>query len=240
MAHNADVVYTLKNSESFFQLQIKKMNSKLGSLFLTLLFTALLTSCQQTKTAATSADNTLANTSVASAKTPTEAYKNLYAAVKTKNTDAIKQTMSSTTREFAEAMAQMQKKTPEEMYKNGLIESTMTPNLPLLRDERVKDNFGAIEVQNPNGTWQDVPFVKEDGAWKLAVGELFKGTFESPGKPASQANANTSIPQMMPGPGGNTNSMGNVKVIPMDPKAASMMNANVAVKPGVANKSGNQ
>ncbi len=208
------------------------MNVKLGTLTFTLFLVATLAGCQSAQTASSNNSNTpVVATSVAN--TPTEAYKNLYAAVKSKNTEAIKQNMSKTTQDFAEAMAQMQKKTPEDMYKNGLIESTLSPNLPPIRDERVKGNFAGVEVQNPDGKWQDVPFVKEDGSWKLAVGELFKNTYESPGVPASQANANTQTPQMMPAPSTNTNS--NIKVIPTNSNTA-----NVAVKPSMPGKSPNK
>ena len=201
------------------------MNVKSGILIFSLLFAVVLAGCQSAQTASTNNNNTSV-AATTTAQTPTEAYKSLYAAVKSKNTDAIKHNMSKTTQEFAEAMAQMQKKTPEEMYKNGLIESTMSPNLPPLRDERVKGNFAGVEVQNPDGKWQDVPFVKEDGGWKLAVGELFKNTYESPGAPASQANANTQMPQMIPAPNTNTNS--NIKIVPTNSNAA-----NVTVKPGM-------
>ncbi|MEP6923723.1 MAG: hypothetical protein ABI954_04590 [Pyrinomonadaceae bacterium] len=201
------------------------MNIKLGILICTILLAAAFAGCQNTQTAATTSAAPAANT-------PTEAYKNLYAAVKSQKTENIKQNMSTTTQQFAEAMSQMQKKTVEEMYKNGLIESTMSPNLPSMRDERVKDNFGALEVQNPNGTWQDVPFVKEDGNWKLAVGDLFKNTYVSPGKPAAQANANTQTPQMLPVPSSNANTMSNVKVMPL-PNVKPDPNAQ---KPGLEKK----
>ena len=203
------------------------MNVKFGTLILALFLAATFAGCQSAQTASNSNNNSAVKTAVAG--TPTEAYKNLYEAVKSKNTETIKQNMSKTTQEFAEAMAQMQKKTPEDMYKNGLIESTMSPTLPPMRDERIKGNFAGVEVQNPDGKWQDVPFVKEDGSWKLAVGELFKNTYESPGAPASQANANTQMPQMIPAPSTNTNS--NIKVIPTNSNTA-----NVAIKPGMPGK----
>jgi hypothetical protein len=211
------------------------MNDKLRTLIFTLSFAAAFAGCQNAQTAVNNHSNTPVAATTAVASTPTEAYKNLYAAVKSKNTETIKQNMSKTTQEFAEAMAQMQKKTPEEMYKNGLIESTLSPNLPTMRDERIKGNFGGVEVQNADGNWQDVPFVKEDGGWKLAVGELFKNTYESPGKPVAQANSNTQMPQMIPGP----NTKGNVNSIPINPNSANV-NANAAVKPGMSGKSANK
>jgi hypothetical protein len=156
--------------------------------------------------------------------TPTEAYKRLYAAVKSKNTEAIKKEMSSTTHQFATAMAQMQKKTEEDMYKNGFTETTMGDNLPPMRDERIKGDYAALEVQNPKGIWEDLPFVKENGKWKLAIGDLFQNTFQSPGMPASKANANTEFP--VPN-GQDPTTVMTPKVLQMPPGAT---NANVVSK----------
>lgn len=204
------------------------MKIKSGILILATFLAIVASGCQNTQTKTT--------TPTIISNTPTEAYKNLFAAVKSKDTQTIKQIMSKTTQQFAESAAQTQKITVEEMYKNGLFESTMTPNLPPMRDERVKDNFGAVEVRKPDGNWEDVPFVKEDGSWKIAVGDVFKNEYKSPGQPASQANANTQVPQIVPMPK-NANINSNLKMIPGIPNAA---NANVASKPSILNKSGKQ
>lgn len=131
--------------------------------------------------------------------TLTEAYKNLYDAVKSKNTENIKANMSKETVSFALGVAQMQKKTPEEMFKNGLIQSTRSEKLPATRNGRIKDNMGALEVQDTDGTWQDVPFILEDGRWKIAVGDLFKGNYKKPAPSQAETEANNNVPQVMPG-----------------------------------------
>lgn len=212
------------------------MNSKLGILIFTLSLALTITGCQNAQTKTTANTTSGATATAVISNTPTEAYKNLYAAVKSKNTAAIKQIMSKTTQEFATGMAEMQKKTEDDMYKNGFFESTMAPNLPALRDERIKENYGALEVQRQDGNWEDVPFVKEDESWKVAVGEVFKDQYKSPGKPASQANANTQTPQMIPLPK-NANVMNNPKMPTANANAANV-NANVAVRPSILNKSG--
>lgn len=128
-----------------------------------------------------------------------EAYKNLYDAVKSKDTEKIKANMSKDTLGFVSSVGEMQKKTPEEMLKNGLIQSTRAEKLPPTRNERIKENMGALEVQDPNGNWEDVPFVLEDGRWKLAVGDLFKGTYKKPAPSQAETEANNNVPQIMPG-----------------------------------------
>lgn len=119
----------------------------------------------------------------ATSDTPTEAYKRLYNAVKSKNTDQIKSLMSKKTQELAEMAAQQQKAPIEKVYENGFTATTFAPELPQVRDERVKGQYGAVEVWNSkDGTWDDLPFVLEDGQWKFAAGDQFAGTFKSPGK----------------------------------------------------------
>lgn len=186
------------------------MNPKFIKLFFVLIFALAFAACNSSQTAGND--------------TPTEAYKRLFNAVKSKNTEAIKKEMSSTTQQFATAMAQMQKKTEEDMYKNGLLESTMSPNLPQMRDQRIAGDYAALEVQNPDGNWQDVPFVKENGVWKIAVGDLFQGSYKSPGTPASRANSNpamTDLPLES-----NTNPIANGKSAPVNP--SGNVNANTA------------
>ena len=118
--------------------------------------------------------------------TPTEAYKRLYAAVKAKNTDAIRNEMSAKTKDFAKAVAQRQNKSEAEVLANGFTGSTFSPALPEVRDERVKDDMGAVEVWNDKDKrWDDLPYVREADGWKLAIGDLFAGTFKNPGRAQS-------------------------------------------------------
>jgi hypothetical protein len=92
--------------------------------------------------------------------------------------------------------------------------------------------MGAVEVYNSKDhVWEDLPFIKEDGSWKLAIGELWADKFKSPGKSQSQkereaANAagNTMIPM-------NMNGNGNPTVIRPVPAPS----ANAATKPSVSN-----
>jgi hypothetical protein len=158
---------------------------------------------------------------------PTGAYKRLYAAVKAKNTEAIKKELTKSSVEFGAMFAQRSGKTLEQAYENGFTATTFSPTLPEIRDQRIKDNMGAVEVWNSKEkTWEDLPFILEDGAWKLAVGDLFAGTYTKPAEGKAQkeqeaANAagNSRI-QQVPAP--NTN------VIPVIPANA---NSNIDKKP---------
>jgi hypothetical protein len=119
-----------------------------------------------------------------------ESYKKLYDAVKSKNTEAVKAQMTVKTQQFAEMVAGKNGKPLEEVFANGFTATTFADSLPQMRDERVNEGFGALEVWNSKDKrWEDLPFVAEDGAWKLAVGEAFAGTYIKPGIGRAQKEA---------------------------------------------------
>jgi hypothetical protein len=90
--------------------------------------------------------------------------------------------------------------------------------------------MGAVEVHNDKeNKWEDLPFIREDGAWKLAIGEMFANTWKSPGKSqaekereASNAMSNNMVPMNV---NGNANFQG---VRPMVPKPASNIQKPIA------------
>ena len=121
------------------------------------------------------------------ADSPTEAYKRVFAAVKSKDIEAIKKQLTKKTLDFGVMSSQRYNKTLDEAYENGFTDTTFSESLPTIRDERIKDNMGSIEVWNSkNSVWEDLPFINEDGGWKLAQGDLFAGSFKLPGKGRDQ------------------------------------------------------
>ncbi|HMQ02376.1 MAG TPA: hypothetical protein PKD26_00470 [Pyrinomonadaceae bacterium] len=133
--------------------------------------------------------------------TPTEAYKRLFAAVKQKNTDKIKGEMSQMSQELAESLAGRQKVTLDKVYENGLTGTTFSDSLPIMRDERIGSCYAGLEVRNSKEQrWEDLPFAIENGQWKLAVGELFGGQYQSPGKPQDQRDREAANIARGPGP----------------------------------------
>jgi len=153
-------------------------------------------------------------------KTPTEAYQKLFAAVKSKDKTGIRALMSKDSMGLAQMQAGQAKKDVDEVLKNAFTSTVFADKLPPIRDERVKGRFGAIEVYDySKSDWQDLPFVIEDGAWKLAVGNLFAGTYERPGKGRAtieRENANAAgKTKMVPYGNGNVNM--NVKPKIIDP-----------------------
>jgi hypothetical protein len=148
---------------------------------------------------------------------PTETYKRLYAAVKAKDTEAIKALVSKKTHDLANMASQRNNVPIDKVYENGFTATTFSPTLPEIRDERISDDMGAVEVYNSKDSrWEDLPFVKEDGTWKLGFGDQFAGTYKSPGMGRDQkekiaANSMPGANAVVPANVANTNT--NVKVI---------------------------
>jgi hypothetical protein len=194
------------------------MRSILLTAFLTALLAVIL-ACGPgagTNTVATT-NTTNGACSVSPTGSPTEAYKQLYSAVKSKDTEKIKAVMTKKTQEFAQMVAARQNTPIEKVFENGFTATTFAESLPEIRDERVNCEFGAVEVFNAkDNRWEDLGFVYEDGAWKLAIGEMFGGSFKSPGKGRAvkeQEAANAVSNNMIPANITNTNMNGNVKII---------------------------
>jgi hypothetical protein len=159
-----------------------------GTLLLTLFF--LCFGCGGNQPAVSSSDDS-----------PTNAYQRLYAAVKSKDTEAIKKQLTKKSVDFGVMAAERNKTAIEKVYENGFTATTFSETLPRMRDERINADMGALEVWNSKDSrWEDLPFIKEDGAWKLAVGDMFANTYKSPGpgldlreKQAANAASNTVV-----------------------------------------------
>jgi hypothetical protein len=160
---------------------------------------------------------TMTDVPVGNAKTPSEAYRMLFAAVKSQDPAKIKSMLSKGSMGLAEMASGQQKKPIDEVVKNGFTETTFVDDYPQMRDERIKGNFGAVEVWNAGRKqWDDIPFILEDGSWKAAFGDAFGDKWKSPGKGQAiieQENANANNPnamiQKIPAP--NSNTAGNFK-----------------------------
>ena len=133
---------------------------------------------------------------------PSAAYKRLFTAVKSKETEAIKAEVTEKTVGFAQMVSAKQGTPIEKVFENGFTATTFASSMPNIRDERIDGDMGAVEVWNSKDTkWEDLPFIRENGAWKLAVGDLFAGSFKSPGpgrdqreKMAANALGNAAVP----------------------------------------------
>lgn len=209
-----------------------EISQKIVALTFVFVFALIVFSCQSSTPApGGNSGSGGAATTTAAAQTPTEAYKMLYAAVKSKDAEKIRQVMSKDSIGLAEMQAGRSNQPIEKVLANGFTETTFAAAMPQIRDERVQGEYGAIEVWNEKTRqWEDLPFVREDGNWKLAVGNLFSGKYESPGKSQSfkeREAANLADPNHGMIPKSNTNANGNVapiKKIQFPPAANNAVN----------------
>ena len=134
--------------------------------------------------------------------TPEQAYIQLFNAVKSTETRAIAAAMTLKSLEFGKMAASRQGQPWEKVLENGFTATTFSDTLPAIRDARITDGFAAVEVYNARESkWEDLPFAFENGGWRLAIGEIFAGTYKSPGKSLAAIEAEKHpMPQSTPAP----------------------------------------
>ena len=98
--------------------------------------------------------------------TPLETLKAYTRAIKRKDTTEMKLLLSSASIKMAEQEARAQNRPLDDIVKNETLFSQTQTSLNF-RYEKIDGERATIEVENSFGSWDTVPFVKEDGAWKI-------------------------------------------------------------------------
>jgi hypothetical protein len=133
-------------------------------------------SSPETNTANTTVQNTAnrpapanqaAQTQPAGAElSPTETLKALNQASVKKDSEGIKRYLSAGTLDRLEKGAKEQNMTVEQIF----LEEAPFSVLPELRDETIEGDTATVEILNPESKqFEDLPFVKENGQWKVAL-----------------------------------------------------------------------
>lgn len=121
-----------------------------------------------------------ANTKTSDAQTPenspTAAFKETYAALQKKDVETIKKGLSSATLDMVAEIAKKQNRTNDETLRDSLTDPNYnSPTIPETRNEKITGDTATIEVKVPKtGQWQELPFVKEKGRWKIAYDKVNK------------------------------------------------------------------
>ncbi|HEY6186525.1 MAG TPA: hypothetical protein VIW80_02520 [Pyrinomonadaceae bacterium] len=103
-----------------------------------------------------------------SQRSPGAAFKTYYEAALKRDTEGMKKTLSQSTLKYFAEMARAAHKTTDEGLRANA--EAMPQQLPETRNEIVNDDAAALEFKDAKtGRWETVEFVKEDGAWKLAL-----------------------------------------------------------------------
>ncbi|MDQ3797854.1 MAG: DUF4878 domain-containing protein [Acidobacteriota bacterium] len=114
-------------------------------------------------------------------ETPLDTLKAYMQAIKKKNPTEMKLLLSQGSLKMAEEEARAQNTTVDEIIKRETL-FTETQKTVEFKNEKIEGDRATIEVKNAYGSWDIVPFNREDGEWKIAkeryVEEQMKKTEE--------------------------------------------------------------
>jgi hypothetical protein len=102
---------------------------------------------------------------------PTATAKAYYDAIKSKDVKTMKSLLSKGSLAMMESFAKMDNKSLDDMLKEP--ESKPTGAFEA-RNEVITGDTAMLEVKDEKGKWEKLPFVKEDGQWKIAVDKAFE------------------------------------------------------------------
>jgi hypothetical protein len=129
----------------------------LGVLILTLALVALsVTGCQKSP-----------------GDSPGATFQTFYESLKNKDVEAYKKTVSKDTLRILERRAQDMNRSLDSYIKLDMEKPTRTlPDKLETRNQKIVGDRATLEVKNTEGSWNTVPFVKEDGQWKISLSEV--------------------------------------------------------------------
>jgi hypothetical protein len=131
---------------------------------------------------------------------PTATAKAFYDATKARDVQGIKNNLSKGSLAMMESFAKMGNKSLDDMLKDP---SSPPPGTFETRNEVITGDTATLEIKDEKGKWDKLPFVKENGQWKIALDKAFEqGMSEMGGSTSGPSTGNTSGPSM----GSNTSS----------------------------------
>lgn len=98
--------------------------------------------------------------------TPIETFKAYTKAIKEKDTTTMKLLLSQETIKMHESEAKAQGITLDDVVKRETL-FTQDQKTVKFRNEKIEGEKATLEVENSFGSWETVPFVKEDGNWRI-------------------------------------------------------------------------
>ncbi|HYX29637.1 MAG TPA: hypothetical protein VE863_13810 [Pyrinomonadaceae bacterium] len=114
---------------------------------------------------------------------PSATFKTFFEAQKKKDIAGWKQTLSKTTLAALEASAKEQGVTLDKMIQGQLDNpSSRVDKMPETRNEKIDGDNATLELRNEDANrWDTMYFVKEDGAWKIALDRTFEEMLKKSG-----------------------------------------------------------
>jgi hypothetical protein len=98
--------------------------------------------------------------------TPIDTFKAYTAAIKKKDLTTMKLLLSESSRKMHEQEARARGVTLDDVIKTQTLFKEDQTSVKL-RNEKIEGDKATLEVQNSYGIWETLPFVKEEGIWKI-------------------------------------------------------------------------
>ena len=98
--------------------------------------------------------------------TPVDSFKAYVNAVKQKNTTRMKELLSSESIKMHQQEAKAQNVTLDEIVQRETL-FTEGQKTVEFRNQKIEGEKATLEVKNSFGSWETVPFVREDDEWKI-------------------------------------------------------------------------
>ena len=98
--------------------------------------------------------------------TPVDTFKEYVKAVKKKDITTMKLLLSKATIKMHEQEAKAQNTTVDDIVKRETL-FTESQTTVEYKNEKIDGDKASLEVKNAYGAWETVPFVREDGQWKI-------------------------------------------------------------------------
>lgn len=107
--------------------------------------------------------------------TPTATFKAFFEASKKKDAAGMKKTLSKGTLEMFDKLAKEQNKSTDDMLKEVDKDDNKSEKMSETRNEKINGETATLEVKNDKtGKWDTLPFVKENGEWKIALDKFLE------------------------------------------------------------------
>jgi hypothetical protein len=106
------------------------------------------------------------NTSEQRPLTPLDTLKSYTTAIKRKDTTSMKLLLSDASLKMDEQQARAQNTTVDEVVKRETLFNESQNRLEY-RNEKTEGDRATIEVKNSSDSWDTVPFILEQGVWKI-------------------------------------------------------------------------
>jgi flagellar hook-associated protein FlgK len=106
--------------------------------------------------------------------TPTATFKAFFEASKKKDAAGMKKGLSKGTLDMFDKLAKEQNKSTDDMLKE-VDKDDKSEKMPETRNEKIDGDTATLEVKNDKtGKWDTLPFVKENGEWKIALDKFLE------------------------------------------------------------------